>query len=156
MVIMVLPCIMQATYRQCQQTILCISSHSFSEGLAVPEGALKSKGQASKPLLMLNTTVSHSVCDHFSSKREHAVICAVDKTPPLHLTICNNTSILEIFSWQWLAAEGAYGITWTAFQQLLGSRIGMTSLLPLVERESILKVTSGILRLAFNWWIWDN
>ena len=51
MEITVLPCIMQKTYKQCQQTVpfsalLHISSHSFSGDLAVPEAALKSTGQA--------------------------------------------------------------------------------------------------------------
>lgn len=110
MVITVLPCIMQKIHKQCQKTILCISSHSFSEDLAVAEVAPKSTRPANKRLLKVNTMVTHSVCDHSSSKSEHAnSLCLWTRL--LHFALCSISSILAIMSWQWLAAGGAYGIT---------------------------------------------
>lgn len=115
-----LACIVQAMHSQYQQTILCISSHSFSEDLAVPAVALKSTRQANKPL-MLNTMVNHSVCDHFSSKSEHANSLLCLWTRLLHFTTCSNTSILAIIHWQWLAAEAAHGITGQHFNSSWGA-----------------------------------
>lgn len=154
MVITVLLRIMQTIYKQYQKTILCISSHSFSEDLSVPEVALKATGQANEPLLMLNTRVNHSVCDHSSSKSKHANSHLCLWTRLLHhlqhhIHLGNNE----------LAMTGSRRCLWhhwTAFHQLLGSRIAVTPLSPLVKRESILKVTFGASGLAFYWWTGDN